>query len=79
MSYDGKRKPLFIGMPVYNGGKFLRGAIETLLDQTFEDFTILISDNCSSDNTQVICEEFSSKDSRILYHRHERNRVHRKF
>ena len=73
MSCASNKKSVFIGLPVFNGEKFLKGAIETLLDQTFKDFTILISDNCSTDNTETICKEFAEKDSRIAYHRHEHN------
>ena len=64
---------VFIGLPVFNGEAFLSDALESLLSQTYQDFTVLISDNASTDSTRDICADFSLRDSRILYHRHERN------
>jgi len=62
-----------IGMPVYNGGQFIRKRLESLLSQTFTDFELIISDNASTDDTQKICEEFVEKDQRIKYFRQEKN------
>lgn len=62
-----------IGMPVYNGELFLSKSIESLLSQTFREFELIISDNASTDNTQIICEEYSKKDSRIKYFRQAQN------
>jgi len=56
-----------IGLPVYNGAKFIRNALDTLLAQSFGDFELIISDNCSTDDTEAICKEYSNKDSRIRY------------
>lgn len=63
-----------IGMPVYNGEPFLREAIESILDQTFKNFELIISDNASTDGTEKICREYAAKDSRIHYYRNEENR-----
>jgi glycosyltransferase involved in cell wall biosynthesis len=63
-----------VGMPVYNGARFLRTALDGLLAQTYPDFIVLISDNCSTDATQAICEEYGRKDSRVRYLRQVRNR-----
>lgn len=54
-----------IGLPVYNGEKFIRKRIKNLLEQTFSDFELIISDNCSTDSTFDICKEFAENDSRI--------------
>ncbi len=62
-----------IGLPVYNGEKFLNEKIDSLLKQTFSDFEIIISDNASSDNTKIICEKYLKKDNRIKYYRQEKN------
>lgn len=62
-----------IGMPVYNGEKYIREALDSLLAQTFTDFELIISDNCSTDNTESICKEFISKDSRVKYIRQSTN------
>lgn len=64
---------VFIGMPVYNGERFLREAIASLRAQTFVDWKILISDDASTDGSQAICEEYAQRDSRISYVRQEKN------
>ena len=56
-----------IGLPVYNGEKFIKKCIESILNQTFLDFELLISDNASTDSTSEICNEYASKDKRIRY------------
>jgi glycosyltransferase involved in cell wall biosynthesis len=62
-----------LGLPVYNGERFVKHAIQSVLDQTFTDFELIISDNGSTDDTPDICEEFARKDSRIRYFRQEIN------
>ncbi len=63
-----------IGLPVYNGENFLSEAIDTLLNQTFSDFELIISDNASTDGTEQICRQYAENDPRIVYHRSEDNR-----
>lgn len=62
-----------IGLPVYNGEKYVGEAIESVLAQTFKDFELVISDNASTDRTEEICREYAAKDSRIRYYRNEKN------
>lgn len=62
-----------IGLPVYNGQNYLRDAIESILAQTYPDFRLIITDNCSTDGTEAICREYAGQDSRIEYHRHPEN------
>ncbi|MFM7407924.1 MAG: glycosyltransferase family 2 protein [Cuspidothrix sp.] len=64
---------LIIGLPVYNGEKFIQEALDSLLAQTFEDFELIISDNASTDNTEIICRNYAAKDKRIRYYRNETN------
>ena len=64
---------LTIGMPVFNGARFIEQAIESLLAQTFTDLELLIADNASTDRTQAICEGYARRDPRVRYVRHERN------
>ena len=64
---------VYIGLPVYNGARFLQKAVESLLCQSYRDFTLLISDNASTDETQRICERFAARDRRVKYVRQERN------
>lgn len=63
-----------IGMPVYNGEDYLAQAIDSILAQEYADFELVISDNGSTDGTEAICREYAARDSRIRYHREERNR-----
>ena len=67
--------PLLISvlMPVYNAAPFLAEAVESILNQTFTDFELIISDNASSDRTQLICSEYISKDKRVRYIRQDEN------
>jgi glycosyltransferase involved in cell wall biosynthesis len=62
-----------IGLPVYNGENFVAAAVESLLAQTFTDFELVISDNCSTDATSEICRSFAARDKRVRYHRNETN------
>jgi glycosyltransferase involved in cell wall biosynthesis len=63
----GSRPRVFVGLPVYNGARFLARALNSLLAQTYGDFVLLISDNASSDATQAICEHYAESDSRVCY------------
>jgi len=64
---------LTVGLPVYNGEKYLAQSLDALLGQTYEDFELLISDNTSTDGTAAICAQYQAKDSRIRYFRQPRN------
>lgn len=56
-----------IGLPVYNGDQTLSIVLDALLAQTFTNFEIIISDNCSTDNTEKICKTYAFHDKRIRY------------
>lgn len=62
-----------IGMPVYNGEKTIANAISSILEQTYFNFELIISNNASTDSTAKICEYFSSIDSRIRYSERAQN------
>jgi glycosyltransferase involved in cell wall biosynthesis len=62
-----------IGLPVFNGEKYIRRALESFLAQSFGDFEVIVCDNASSDATEVICREFTARDRRIRYHRNAAN------
>lgn len=62
-----------IGMPVYNGEKYIAQAIDSILAQTYSDFEFLISDNASTDRTQAICEHYVAQDARVRYYRNPKN------
>ena len=63
-----KQPKVSIGMPVFNGEKYLKEAINSILAQTYQDFELIISDNASTDQTPQICSEYAFKDSRIRYY-----------
>lgn len=69
-----KKPALSIGLPVYNGERYLGKSLDSLLSQDFEDFELIISDNGSTDQTEAICREIARKDRRIRYHRSNENR-----
>jgi glycosyltransferase involved in cell wall biosynthesis len=62
-----------IGLPVYNGARYLAASIDSILNQTFRDFELIISDNASTDATGDICLGYASRDDRINYLRQGRN------
>ena len=59
--------------PVYNTEKYVRQAIESILNQTFKDFEYIIVDDCSTDRTWEIVQEYAKRDSRIKLYRNEKN------
>jgi glycosyltransferase involved in cell wall biosynthesis len=65
--------PISIGMPVYNGEKYIVEALDSILGQTYSDFELIISDNASDDRTPEICQDFVKKDPRIRYFRQPSN------
>lgn len=71
MSTDKPR--VSIGLVVYNGEKYLRVAIDSILGQTYSDFEFIISDNASNDGTQEICQSYRAMDNRIKYFRNATN------
>lgn len=64
---------LSIGLPVYNGERFLHEALDALLGQSYENFELIISDNASTDSTASICRRYERQDSRIRYIRQPSN------
>lgn len=57
--------------PCYNAGPTIRETIDSVLQQTFKDWELLIIDDCSTDNSAEIIREYSSRDSRIKYFKTE--------
>lgn len=69
-----REQPLVsVGMPFYNGGPDTRAAIESILNQTYRNLEIVISDNASTDETESICRELAARDPRIVYSRNPAN------
>ena len=62
-----------VGIPTYNGEKYLSQAITSVLNQTYQNLEIIISDNCSTDNTESIVNSAIKNDNRIKYFKHSCN------
>ena len=62
-----------IGMPLYNGEKFICQALDSLLSQTHENFELIISDNASTDSTRSICLDYANHDKRIRFYENNEN------
>ena len=60
-------------MSVYNDENNVRNAIKSILNQTFEDFEFLILDDCSTDDTFSICNNFQKTDKRIKLFKNQKN------
>ena len=64
---------LTVGVPVFNGGQWLSESLDSILNQTFDGFEIVISDNQSVDDTRQIAEQFAARDDRVRYIRQSAN------
>jgi len=62
-----------VGVPVYNGERFLDEALGSLAGQTFRDLEVIILDNASVDGTAAIAADFVHRDARFHYRRHPSN------
>ncbi len=62
-----------VAMTIYNEERWLRQAIESLLEQSYMDLEILILDNASTDGSSAIAAEFAEREPRVQHIRHERN------
>jgi glycosyltransferase involved in cell wall biosynthesis len=62
-----------VGIPVYNGAKYIEETLRNILTQSYSHLEINISDNASTDDTGAICQAFAARDSRIRYLRQEAN------
>ncbi len=63
-----------VGLPVYDGERYLRASIDSILAQSDPDFELIISDNASTDGTEAICREAAERDPRVRYERQPTNR-----
>ena len=62
-----------IGLPVYNGERFISAAIESILSQNYQDLELIILDNASTDRTGEICRSYAETDRRVRYFRNIQN------
>lgn len=70
---QGRLPCVSVGIPVYNGERYLEMAIRSVLTQTWADLELVISDNASTDRTETICRRFAAQDPRVRYYRNGSN------
>jgi glycosyltransferase involved in cell wall biosynthesis len=63
-----------IGMPTYNGARYLAQSLDSLLAQDYPNLELVISDNCSTDETERIARDYAARHSLIRYERSAQNR-----
>ena len=71
--FAGSRPRVSVLMSVYNDGRYVREAVESILNQTFSAFEFIIIDDCSTDTTWQILTAYPARDSRIMLIRNEKN------
>ena len=62
-----------IVLPVYNGERYLRESIDSVLSQTYQNWELIIVDDCSTDKSTTIAKTYAEQDKRIYYYRNEKN------
>lgn len=67
-------KKVSIILPVYNGAKCVSNSIDSVLAQTYENFELVVVNDCSTDNTLEILNEYAKKDSRVKVFTNEENK-----
>lgn len=70
---DRRQSLVSVGIPVYNGAKYIAQALDSVLAQDYPNLEIVISDNASTDGTRAICKKYARKDPRIQYRRNPQN------
>jgi len=73
MSSAAGKPRVSIGMPVYNREKYVGASIEAHLNQTYGDFELILTDNCSSDRSEEVCRSYVERDARVKYYRNPTN------
>lgn len=69
-----RNKPILtIGMPVFNDIEYIEASLNSVLNQSFTDFELIISDDGSTDGSGEVCKEYAQKDKRVTYFRQPKN------
>ncbi|MFN0160929.1 MAG: glycosyltransferase family 2 protein [Burkholderiales bacterium] len=64
---------LSVGLPVYNGARWVAAALDSFLGQGMRDFEVIVADNASTDDTEAICRAYAARDARVRYFRNPSN------
>ena len=70
---DEVKPKISIGIPAFDAEKTIEKIIESILNQTIQDFEVIISDNASKDKTLEICKKYAKNDTRIKIFSQEKN------
>lgn len=62
-----------IVLPTYNGSKYIAESIESVIAQTYQDWELIVIDDCSTDDTDQIVQKYADRDSRINLYKNEKN------
>src|SRR3982750_57610 len=73
MTAEARAPRLSIGLPVFNGQRYIRRVIESVCAQTFGDWELVVSDNCSTDETVAVVLDLARQDRRIQLFRQPSN------
>jgi glycosyltransferase involved in cell wall biosynthesis len=65
--------PVSICLTTWNRASVLPRTLDSLLEQTFSDFELIVSDDCSTDETEEVCRTYVQRDSRVRFFRNDRN------
>lgn len=65
MTADNKRPLISVIMPAYNAGEYIDDAIASVAGQTYDNWELIVVDDCSSDDTAQIAEKWVTRDARI--------------
>lgn len=69
-----KEEPLVsIILPIYNGGKYLKQTLDMILASDYRTIEVICIDDCSTDDSPIICSEVAACDRRVIYYRREKN------
>lgn len=71
--YKGEDNLVSIIMPTWNSSRYVASSIKSILDQTYTNWELIITDDCSTDNTMSILQDFARKDNRIRVLSNDKN------
>jgi len=69
-----KNPTVSVIIPTYNRAHLIGRAIQSVLNQTYQDFELIVVDDGSTDNTEDVIRQFQEKDKRIRYIKHDKNK-----